>query len=189
MSQQQTLARKYAKGLYAAAPVDSLAAIRDLLLTLRAVITSSTDVVTAIKNPAISDPNKCAVLLALLERCAADQGLNPSSTECSLSANLLRVLIANKRATVFTDVASEFEAIVARHLKLSKIEISSARKVDAPERSQYEATLRQLLGAQTQVSFHEDAELLGGMQVKAGDLLIDGSVRTSLAQLRAALIG
>ncbi len=180
MAQVKTVARKYAKGLYEACAPEELLQVRDALSALAKIVADHPSVLAAIKNPAISEADKTAVLLAILEK---------QSPAAKLVPNLMRVLVENKRAAAIAEVASSFEEIVARHFKMSQIHISSARPMESEERSGYENQLRQQLGAQTEVSFSVDPELLGGMQVKAGDTLIDGSVRTSLQQLRTALLG
>lgn len=185
MAQVKTVARKYAKGLYEACAPAELLQVRDVLSTLAKVVAEHPAVLAAIKNPAISETDKTAVLLAILERnTSADLGANAAK----FVPNLMRVLVENKRASAIAEVASSFEEIVAHHFKMSQIHISSARPMEADERGGYENQLRQQLGPQTEVTFSVDPELLGGMQVKAGDTLIDGSVRTSLQQLRAALL-
>lgn len=188
MAQLQTIARKYAKGLYEACHVTELLAVRQALCEVAQTIAANPSVMQAVKNPAISEADKSAALVAIVAKLASKtSGQSPSIT--NLVTNLMKVLVQNHRAHAIVEVAASFEEIVARHFKMSQIEISSARQLDSHERSSYEGALRQQLGPQTEVSFSIDPELLGGMQVKAGDVLIDGSVRTSLQQLRTALLG
>jgi len=186
MAQIKTLARKYARGLYKACQPQDLNAVRDLLSAVAELTANEPTVGLILKNPAVSEVNKADVLVALVEKFASDSGaLNVGR---NLVSNLMRVLVENKRTEAINEVAHSFTEIVAQHFKMSQIEIVSARALDQDECATYESALRQQLAQQTKVAFTVNPELLGGMQVKAGDTVIDGSVSHSLQQLRAALL-
>ena len=180
MAQQKTIARKYAKGLYQACQPSDLMQVKDGLNKLAKTFTDSAAVGSAIKNPAISETDKAAVLLTLVDRLAGSN---------KLLSNLMRTLVENQRASALPEVAMSFDEIVSHHFKMSQIQILSARALEADEKSGYETSLKNQLGSQTQVSFAVEPALLGGMQVKVGDILIDGSIQTALQQLRSTLLG
>ena len=66
-------------------------------------------------------------------------------------------------------------------------EVTAARPLDAEEIERLTRALSQRVGAQVTVDFRVDAEILGGVVARVGDLLLDGSVRTQLASLAASL--
>ena len=183
MAQVRTVATKYARGLYEASSSADLVVTRDLFKALANQISSNPELRNAVRNPAIRDSDKLAALEEVLKR------LSGSGNAVANVSNALRVLLENKRIEILADVAVVFEEIVARHLAMARVTISSARELDGAERDEYVSRLKKHLGDQAQVSFRVDPELLGGMTVQAGDVLIDGSVKSSLQQLRSALLG
>ena len=66
-------------------------------------------------------------------------------------------------------------------------EVRSAVPVTAAERERLQRVLDRRLGKRARLSFQTDPELIGGLVVRVGDMVIDGSVKTSLGALREQL--
>ena len=85
-------------------------------------------------------------------------------------------------------------AVVNHYRRLSdeasgvvRAEVTSAIPVDRGLEERIGRTLSERLGGQVQTTVRQDPSILGGLIIRVGDRVIDGSVRTRLQQLRAAL--
>lgn len=97
--------------------------------------------------------------------------------------NLVRLLATNKRLIVLPDVARLFAQMKTVFDGLRHIEITSAYPVDDAARNELAERLKAHFGAEVDLSVEEDPELIGGIKVRAGDIVIDGSVRGKLERL------
>lgn len=65
--------------------------------------------------------------------------------------------------------------------------VTSAVPLTEEEQSQMDASLRQRFGDNLEIQYRVDDSILGGVVVRVGDRLIDGSVARKLATLRERL--
>lgn len=100
---------------------------------------------------------------------------------------LVRLLADNKRLMVLPDISRLFEQMKRAAEGLRRVEIRSAYPVDAADQAALAAVLKSHFGADVELSVETDAALIGGIVIRAGDVLIDGSVRGKLDQLSNAL--
>lgn len=106
----------------------------------------------------------------------------------SLVRNFLAVLIEHHRMQAMTEILKEFSLEVGRRLGLASVSITSARALSETERSSLlEQVLELTAPAKAIPSFHLDAKLLGGVVIKIGSKMYDGSVRGRLARLEEQL--
>jgi F-type H+-transporting ATPase subunit delta len=97
--------------------------------------------------------------------------------------NLVRVLAENKRLIVLPDIARLFDQMKTAADGLRHIEITSAFPMDDSERSELAEQLKAHFGADVELTIAEDPDLIGGIKVRAGDIVIDGSLRGRLEKL------
>jgi F-type H+-transporting ATPase subunit delta len=102
-------------------------------------------------------------------------------------ANFVRVLASNGRLLLLPEIAALFE--IDRRAAEGTVQAQLVTAFPASESQQAEviASLRKRLGREVELSCSTDAELLGGAIIRAGDLVIDGSVRGKLQRLGTAL--
>jgi F-type H+-transporting ATPase subunit delta len=84
-------------------------------------------------------------------------------------------------------VAREFRRLYNRREGIFEATATSAAKLDDEEVNALRSRLEQMTGGKVELTFNVDPLLLGGVQVRLGDLLIDGSVRGRLERLRTKL--
>lgn len=101
--------------------------------------------------------------------------------------NLLALLIRRGRFDELGPVIREFRRLDARRRGLVTAFVTSAAPLDDMERTALAERLRAMTGGDVETEERVDPDLLGGMQVRIGDRLIDGSVRGRLERLRASL--
>jgi F-type H+-transporting ATPase subunit delta len=100
----------------------------------------------------------------------------------------LQAVIRRGRQGLLTYIAQEFHAL--HDLKLNRIRaaVTVARPVDETLRQQVARRLTEVMGKQVLPHFHEDPAILGGVVVRVGDRVFDGSIRRRMTLLRRALL-
>ncbi|MFN8622030.1 MAG: ATP synthase F1 subunit delta [Chloroflexota bacterium] len=100
---------------------------------------------------------------------------------------LLQLLVARGRIERLPEVAREFRRLYRLREGITQASITSAAPLTESEVSALTERLSGMTGGKVEVSLSVDPELLGGVQVRLGDRLIDGSVRGRLERLRSKL--
>ena len=101
--------------------------------------------------------------------------------------NLVGLMLRRRRLEMIADLAREFRRLYNRREDIHEAVATSAAKLNDAEISALRSRLEQMTGGSVELSFKVDPQLLGGIQVRLGDLLIDGSVRGRLERLRGRL--
>lgn len=167
-----TIARPYAEAVFARAiETDTLDSWSDMLGLL----------VTAAKDPALSGLIASPKLdKSQMTELMLDIGGEQLSDE---GRNLVRVLTANGRLSVLPEIAGLFEARRAAHQGTLDVQVTSAFDLLESQEQQLAKTLKRKFGREIRISSERDPELIGGIRVRAGDMVIDGSVSGQLGQL------
>jgi F-type H+-transporting ATPase subunit delta len=113
--------------------------------------------------------------------------LIPPGEADALFAQFLSVLAENRRLVLLPEIAGLFDAQRAEDEHVVKATITSASALDAAELAKMREALRKRFGREVEISTAIDTSLIGGAVIDAGDVVIDGSLRTKLARLGAAL--
>ena len=176
MSNINTLARPYAKAAYefasAAGQVDAWSA----MLALTAAAVTEPVILKQLGNPALTRDGKVAFLKQLCEDNIDDT-----------FGNFLCVLSENSRLTLLPMVHELFEAIKAEADRTVEVEVQSAFELSKEQLQTLAAALSKRLDRTVQPKATVNPALIGGLHIRAGDLVIDGSIRGRLNKLAEAL--
>lgn len=173
------IAERYAKGLSAAISDD--AALDDAVAALRhlgELYETEHDFRSAVSNPAIDKKLRSRVLKDVLEHVGVPQ----------VVARLADVLLERGRIAVVSDVAEVFRMIANARLGRIRATVTTAVPLSADQQTRLGRALESYSGKAVRVKPAVDPEILGGVVVRMGDAVIDGSVRTRLNSLRDALL-
>lgn len=102
-------------------------------------------------------------------------------------SNFVRVLAENRRLDVLPEIAALFEALKAEAEKTVNVVVDSAFELSAAQQEKIVASLKKRMGREVKLVCQVNKELLGGVVIRAGDKVIDGSVRTRLGEMASAL--
>ncbi|WP_428622786.1 F0F1 ATP synthase subunit delta [Sedimenticola sp.] len=97
--------------------------------------------------------------------------------------NLVKVLIENGRLTLAGDIAKLYEQLKAESQRIQHVHVTSAYALEPTQETQIADALKAKLGYDITITSEENAELIGGIHIRAGDMVIDGSVSGQLQQL------
>lgn len=101
--------------------------------------------------------------------------------------NLFRLLRRKARLALGPDIASFFRELVDEERGIARVLVTSAVELDAERQAQLESRLAAQTGRQVSVETRVDPSILGGLIVRIGDRLVDGSTRARLRSLRTQL--
>lgn len=172
MSQLTTLARPYARAAFETAIADGNLNAWSAALGLLSALLQDATVGSYLSNPSRNTGEQAQ---ALIDLC--DSNLDAKAR------NFVLVLAANKRLKLLPEIAALFEELKADHEKSVDVEVISAFAMDQGAESNLAAALKKRLQRDVKLNVSVDRALIGGMIVRAGDLVIDGSVRGRLNKL------
>ncbi|GAA0860268.1 F0F1 ATP synthase subunit delta [Aliiglaciecola litoralis] len=101
--------------------------------------------------------------------------------------NLVKVLAQNGRLKALPDIAVLFSEYKSEFDKEVDVEVTSAVKLTKKQQSDISASLETRLARKVKLNCNVDAAIVAGVIIKAGDTVIDGSVRSKLNRLSDAL--
>lgn len=102
--------------------------------------------------------------------------------------NFLLVTIDKRRQRLIGAIATQFAALVDEHENRAHVEVTVARALDESTSAALESRLSRLLGKTAVPHVRVDPSILGGVVVRAGDTIYDGSLRRRLAGMRRQLM-
>lgn len=101
--------------------------------------------------------------------------------------NFIAVLLHHDRMDAYEEILGEFRKEMNSRLGISEVEITSARDLDEDERQELIRQMGELVHGKVEATFREDRTLIGGVIVRVGSTVYDGSVRGRLAVLEKEL--
>jgi F-type H+-transporting ATPase subunit delta len=101
--------------------------------------------------------------------------------------NFVRLLTYNKRLGVLPAIAVQYELLRASYENELDVEVTSAVALDTGQKAKLAAALRTRFKRDVRMTLSVDPALLGGAVIRAGDLVIDGSINGRLQRLASTL--
>lgn len=178
------VAGRYAAALYETASEEKVLpkyknmvdTVEGELKGIEKVIEDNPDLQKLLYHPQITPAAKKELLVKLFEGKVSD-----------VTGNFLALLVDRRRETYFTDIVAEFIALANAGRNILAAQIASAVELNDKEKGELNKILGSLAGKKVQTSFTVDPSIIGGVVVRMGDKIIDGSVKTRLASLKERL--
>ena len=101
--------------------------------------------------------------------------------------NFLFVVADHQRTHILPEIVASFQDVVRQRQGIAEAEIFSAIELSAAQKKRFAQTLERLTGKKIEAKYSLDPALLGGAVLRVGDTIYDGSVRSSLNEMRARL--
>jgi F-type H+-transporting ATPase subunit delta len=177
MARRDTAARRYAEAAFEVAMRDGTLAEWRSELDLAAAIAGDERILSHLANPAVPTERRAKVL---------DEMLGGQVSRPVL--NLVQLMLRRRRIEQLPRVAAEFRRLDDDRQGITHAIATSATELDPDEIRAITARLEQSTGGRIALDVAVDPSLLGGLVVRVGDRLIDGSVRGRLERLRNQLI-
>ena len=176
MAEAITVARPYAQAAFKHASAQQALKEWSDMLSLLAAIINDAAMTELIDSPHLTETQLADLVIGVAGNQLTDTG-----------ANFVRVLASNGRLGLLTEIAALYE--IQRRAAEGSVQAEMVSAYPASEAQQAEviASLSKRLGREVELKCSTDADLLGGAIIRAGDLVIDGSVRGKLQSLGTAL--
>jgi F-type H+-transporting ATPase subunit delta len=174
------LALRYAHAFASVAASSHLdtSAAQQQLNDFSGTLAGSHELREVLMNPSIAKEQKLKVLDAIAGRIGMFAQVR----------NFLAVIIDHQRLAELNEILTEYHAVADERSGLCEAEITSARPLNADDRADLESQVAKLAGGHVRATYYQDAGLLGGVVVRIGSTVYDGSIRAQLRQLKQKLI-
>ena len=176
MADYTTLARPYANAVYQLAVASSSVDSWTEALGMMAAVASDDAMKKVLANPSLGKEQKGEIFSSVLDGKLNEQ-----------QKNLVNLMAENGRLSIMPDVAEQFEAYRAQVEGKIEAEVTSAFPLSSEQESAITSTLKNKLGCDVSITSSTDESLIGGVVIKAGDTIIDASIKSQLAKLATSL--
>jgi len=174
-----TIARNYAEALFAAA--DALGRIEPfgrLMDAVAGAVESDPRIALALETPRVAKAAKVRLLADALADVAPPEFVR-----------FLQAVVRRGRQGLLRGIAHEYDGLM--DLKFNRVHagVTLAKEPGTALQGQIVKRLTEALGKDVRAHFHADPAILGGVVVRVGDRIFDGSVRRRLGALRRRMLG
>jgi len=177
MAEIATIARPYAEAVFKLAESSGQFAPWTALLARLAQAVAHPDVRACIGNPNVSAARLTEVLVSVM-----GEGVSAEAK------NFVHLVVANRRLETVGEICELYEEMVNEREGVVDAEIASAFPLDDGQLKELVGSLERRFKRKVEPHVTIDKALIGGVTVKIGDEVVDGSVRGKLAAMSAALL-
>ena len=178
MAELSNIARPYGRAVFELAKAGADYSVWSEQLDMLAVVAADPNVGDLFNNPRVSRRELATVFTDV---CGDRLDENVK--------NLVRLLAQNRRLHALAAIAEQYEHLRAEAEQTVQAELESALPVSDTQQQRIVEALSQRMGRRVELTVKTNEELLGGAVVRAGDLVIDGSIRARLEKLATAISG
>lgn len=176
MAEPVTLARPYAKAAFQTALADNQLMQWEAMLDVLGRVVLHDKVLAALSNPSLTAGKQAVVLFDVCASELSDKG-----------KNFVELLADYKRLGLLPEIATQFKMLKTAHEKVTAVSVTSAFEMNAAESSRLASVLSVKWNCKIDLQTQVDKSLLGGVVIRAGDTVIDASVRGRIQKLTEVL--
>ena len=172
MADKTTIARPYAKAAFEEARGENRLGPWSDALRTAATVAADPRVESLLDNPRVTSSDLAQLVIDIAGQQLGDHG-----------ANFVRTLAENHRLAYLPEISTLFDELKDEAEKIVDVTVTSAAPLDDSQRKILSAALERKLKRAIRMQCHTDPSLIGGAVLQAGDLVIDGSLRTQLNRI------
>jgi F-type H+-transporting ATPase subunit delta len=176
MAEKATIARPYAKAAFEFAQERQSFERWSKVLAAGSAVVAEPAVAKLLTNPRVTPQD----LVSLLADAAGDSLDEPGR-------NFLMTLAHNRRLGLLPEIAAQYEVLRAEIENVADVRIVSAVPLSDWQQQRFASALKKRLNREVRLHCEVDASLVGGAVIRAGDFVIDGSLRARLERLAGAM--
>ncbi|MDX1405583.1 MAG: F0F1 ATP synthase subunit delta [Woeseiaceae bacterium] len=186
MIDNNTIARPYARAAFELArEKKALAKWSDALAAAKHALADG-QVAKFLSHPALNDEQKLDFLTDLMKKAAGKTSVFAGGDKRGV--NFLKLLIEYDRVNALPEIADQFETLKAEVENTVDVTVTSAVALTAAQKKALTNALEKRLERSVNLKTEIDESLIGGAVIRAGDIVFDGSLRSSLQGLSNALV-
>ena len=142
-----------------------------------ALLNESADLKRLVRSPVFAADAQSRALSAVLDKAGI----------AGITANFLKVLTANRRLFAVADVIRAYRALVAKFKGETTADITVAEALSDKNLDALKVALKSVTGKDVALNVKVDPSIIGGLVVKLGSRMVDGSLRTKLNSIKHAM--
>jgi len=173
------VALKYARGLFAAAKEEGK--VKEYGEELRKVadfLTSQPEILEVLESPIHPPDFKMEIVEDIIKALAVDEAV----------AKFLRLLVEKRRIHFIRDIVDMYQQLLDEELGIARAEVRVATELDEEMQKALAEALSKKIGREVVLHVVQDPEILGGVMVRVGDLVLDGTIRAQLEKFKESII-
>ncbi|MEX2157616.1 MAG: ATP synthase F1 subunit delta [Gemmatimonadales bacterium] len=167
-----TIARNYAEALFAVGPK-----FGEILDAVAGAIQADERISIALDSPRVSKTAKGQILERALKGEAPPEFIR-----------FLQAVVRRGRQGLLSEIAQQYQVLLDKQLNRVHAGITLAKEPDARTEKELVERLTKALGREVRAHFRADPRILGGVVVRVGDRILDGSVRRRLTALQRRML-
>jgi F-type H+-transporting ATPase subunit delta len=176
-TERLNIASRYAEAIFSLAlAAKKEESVVDAFVSLADALGAHEDVQTVLANPMLARELKSGILAALLAK--ADM----------LAGDAVKVVAEQGRAELLPEIAELLAKKLAEHKDEISAEVISARPLSAQEQKDVNAAIAKATGKTVKLKLTEDVSVIGGLKIRLGSHMLDGTVDTALKRMRQQLL-
>ena len=189
MAEKQTLARPYAEAVFELAQARSMLKPWSGMLGLIAAVAADENMQRLAGDPRVDRARFRELFLGVCgdvqgsTSVAGDRKSGATKNLDDAGANFVRLLVENRRLNLMPEIVAQYETLKAEAEARVEATVTSAFTLEPEQLKSLGEALKRKLGREVNLTAQVDKTLMGGIVIRAGDLVIDGSVRGRLAAL------
>jgi len=183
MADNNTIARPYAKAVFELASESGDLDTWSEALDLAGQLLADGQVATYLGDPAFNNEQRLEFLSGLFDKA----GAKVLGGKDKRGKNFLKLLLENRRVVALPEISTHFETLKAEVENVVEVTVTSATAISKKQQDTISKALRERLGRDVNIAMEIDENLIGGAVIRAGDVVIDGSLRARLEGLATAL--
>ncbi|WP_297056078.1 ATP synthase F1 subunit delta [Thermosulfurimonas sp.] len=173
------IAQKYARGLFAAAKEEGkIKEYGEELKRVGQFLAASPEVLEALESPIYPPDLKLEIVEDISKGLSLEEEV----------ARFLRLLVEKKRIQYIKGIIEAYEELMDEELGIARVQVRAAYPLEEEDRNVLAEALKKFTGKEVKLLIQEDPDLIGGVVVRIGDLVLDGSVRTQLMAFKESII-
>lgn len=185
MADNNTVARPYAQAVFEVAQEHNALAELSASLDAAAELMRDGQVAEFLAVPTLGNEQRLSFVQGLLATVVGKDSVFAGGSQHG--TNFLKLLLENRRIGVLPEIAEHFEALKAETENTVDAVVTSATALSKEQEQAIASSLKKRLGRDVRITTEIDENLIGGAVVRAGDVVIDGSLRARLTGLATAL--
>ncbi len=177
---ENTLAKRYASALAElATEAESLDTVHGELNGFIELINATPALASRLTNPTEPESVQRALIATYVDQSGCSK----------LTANFLNLLVAKRRIGLIEAMAAAFNQVVEERSGRLTVQVRTPKELTATHSKQLNTTLSQITGKEVQLDIQLEPDLLGGMVVQIGSVMMDYSLRNRINRLHAQMRG
>ena len=174
---QTAIARRYAKALFELQEPAEIGPTAETLRVLADACLASREFRNLLLSPVFTREQKAAVIAQLAAKTACPP----------ITGRFLAHVVRKNRIAQLREISDAFSKLADQVSNRKVVEIAAARPLTDEQQAAIRTKLEQVTSSQIDLSIHVDPAVIGGLEIRIGSTVYDGTVRGQLSRLRSAL--